>query len=385
MSPQVPLVTLNNGVQMPILGFGIYQIPPEQTEQAVTDALAAGYRHIDTAAAYVNEEAVGRAIAASGIPRDELFITTKLWVADSGEDAARRAFDRSLQRLGLDHLDLYLIHQPFGDYYGSWRAMEKLQHAELVRAIGVSNFYSDRLVDLIDHNDVTPAVNQIETHPYFQRADYQTLMRERGVQIESFGDPSRRDATASSPTRRSARSGSRAASPSLRSCCGGSSSAASSSSPSPSDPNGWPRTSTSSTSPSPTTTCLASPRWTTAPRCSWTTATQQSSASSVPSGSTDHTAAADDDSGPSSAATPTRAFSPRVSRTAPVTTEAGCHRCPRWHPAFRQHWAWHFARTPGWVEVAGIEPASFDASPGLLRAQSALPLLGPVDHADKST
>jgi 2,5-diketo-D-gluconate reductase A len=187
MSPQVPLVTLNNGVQMPILGFGIYQIPPEQTEQAVTDALAAGYRHIDTAAAYVNEEAVGRAIAASGIPRDELFITTKLWVADSGEDAARRAFDRSLQRLGLDHLDLYLIHQPFGDYYGSWRAMEKLQHAELVRAIGVSNFYPDRLVDLIDHNDVTPAVNQIETHPYFQRADYQTLMRERGVQIESWG------------------------------------------------------------------------------------------------------------------------------------------------------------------------------------------------------
>jgi 2,5-diketo-D-gluconate reductase A len=187
MSPQVPLVTLNNGVQMPILGFGIYQIPPEQTEQAVTDALAAGYRHIDTAAAYVNEEAVGRAIAASGIPRDELFITTKLWVADSGEDAARRAFDRSLQRVGLDHLDLYLIHQPFGDYYGSWRAMEKLQHAELVRAIGVSNFYSDRLVDLIDHNDVTPAVNQIETHPYFQRADYQTLMRERGVQIESWG------------------------------------------------------------------------------------------------------------------------------------------------------------------------------------------------------
>jgi 2,5-diketo-D-gluconate reductase A len=180
-------VTLNNGVQMPILGFGVYQIPPEQTEQAVTDALAAGYRHIDTAAAYVNEEAVGRAIAASGIPRDELFITTKLWVSDSGEDAARRAFDKSLQRLGLDHLDLYLIHQPFGDYYGSWRAMEKLQREGLVRAIGVSNFYPDRLVDLIDHNEITPAVNQIETHPYFQRADYQELMRERGVQLESWG------------------------------------------------------------------------------------------------------------------------------------------------------------------------------------------------------
>jgi len=187
MSSQVPLVTVTDDVQMPILGLGVYQIPPEQTEQAVTEALAAGYRHIDTAAAYVNEEAVGRAIASSGIPRAELFITTKLWVSDSGEDAARRAFDRSLQRLGLDHLDLYLIHQPYGDYYGSWRAMEKLQQEGLVRAIGVSNFYPDRLVDLIDHNDVTPAVNQIETHPYFQRADYQTLMRERGVQIESWG------------------------------------------------------------------------------------------------------------------------------------------------------------------------------------------------------
>jgi 2,5-diketo-D-gluconate reductase A len=187
MSPQVSLVTLNNGVQVPILGFGVYQIPPEQTEQAVTDALAAGYRHIDTAAAYINEEAVGRAIASSGIPRAELFITTKLWVSDSGEDAARRAFDRSLQRLGLDHLDLYLIHQPYGDYYGSWRAMEKLQHEGLVRAIGVSNFYPDRLVDLIDHNEITPAVNQVETHPFFQRADYQALMSERGVRIESWG------------------------------------------------------------------------------------------------------------------------------------------------------------------------------------------------------
>jgi 2,5-diketo-D-gluconate reductase A len=187
MSPQIPQVTLDNGVPMPVLGFGVYQIPPEQTEQAVTDALSAGYRHIDTAAAYGNEEAVGRALAASGIPRDELFVTTKLWVSDAGEDAARRAFETSLQRLGLDHLDLYLIHQPFGDYYGSWRAMERLQHEGLVRAIGVSNFHPDRLVDLIDHNEVLPAVNQIETHPFFQRADYQELMRERGVQIESWG------------------------------------------------------------------------------------------------------------------------------------------------------------------------------------------------------
>jgi 2,5-diketo-D-gluconate reductase A len=172
---------------MPGLGFGVFQVPPEQTEQVVADALAAGYRALDTAAAYRNEEAVGRAIAASGIPRDDLFITTKLWIQDAGEENARRAFELSLQRLGLDHLDLYLIHQPFGDYYGSWRAMEKLHREGLSRAIGVSNFYPDRLVDLIDHNEITPAVNQIECHPFFQRSADQELMRERGVQIESWG------------------------------------------------------------------------------------------------------------------------------------------------------------------------------------------------------
>jgi 2,5-diketo-D-gluconate reductase A len=187
MSTQIPKITLNNGVRIPILGFGVYQIPAEQTEQAVTDALAAGYRHIDTAAAYANEEAVGRAIENSGIPREELFVTTKLWVSDAGEDRAKRAFEKSLQRLGLDQLDLYLIHQPFGDYYGSWRAMEQLHREGVIKAIGVSNFYPDRLVDLVDHNEITPAINQIETHPYFQRADYQELMRERGVQIESWG------------------------------------------------------------------------------------------------------------------------------------------------------------------------------------------------------
>jgi 2,5-diketo-D-gluconate reductase A len=143
-------VTLNNGVQMPILGFGVYQIPAEQTEQAVADALAAGYRLLDTAAAYGNEEAVGRAIKSSGIPRDELFVTTKLWIQDPGEDNAKRAFEKSLQRLGLDHLDLYLIHQPLGDYYSSWRAMQDLYRQGVSRAIGVSNFYPDRLVDLID-------------------------------------------------------------------------------------------------------------------------------------------------------------------------------------------------------------------------------------------
>jgi 2,5-diketo-D-gluconate reductase A len=180
-------VTLNNGVPMPILGYGVYQIPAEQTEQAVTDALAAGYRHIDTAAAYGNEEAVGRAIKSSGIPREELFVTTKLWVHDGGEAGTKQAFDTSLQRLGLDHLDLYLIHQPFGDVYSSWRAMQDLHREGLIKAIGVSNFYPDRLVDLIDHNEIPPAVNQVETHPFFQRADYQALMRERSVQIESWG------------------------------------------------------------------------------------------------------------------------------------------------------------------------------------------------------
>jgi 2,5-diketo-D-gluconate reductase A len=187
MPSQIPTFTLNNGVQMPVLGFGVYQVPAEQTEPAVSDALAAGYRHIDTAAAYENEAAVGRAIASSGIPRDELFITSKLWIADAGQDRAAQAFQRSLQRLGLDYLDLYLIHQPFGDYYGSWRAMEQLNRDGLARAIGVSNFYADRLVDLIDHNDIVPAVNQIETHPFFQRTADQQVMAERGVQIESWG------------------------------------------------------------------------------------------------------------------------------------------------------------------------------------------------------
>ena len=186
--PTIPTVTLNNGVEMPILGFGVYQIPPEDTERAVSEALTAGYRHLDTAAAYQNEEAVGRAITASGIPRAEVFVTTKLWIQDApAEDNTKRAFERSLTRLGLDHLDLYLIHQPFGDVYGQWRAMQDLQQQGLIRAIGVSNFYPERLVDLIDHNETTPAVNQIETHPYFQRGDYQQLMRDRGVQIESWG------------------------------------------------------------------------------------------------------------------------------------------------------------------------------------------------------
>jgi 2,5-diketo-D-gluconate reductase A len=187
MSQPVPNLTLNNGVQMPILGFGVYQIPAEETEKAVTDALAAGYRHIDTAAAYGNEEQVGRAIASSGIARDELFITTKLWVQDVNETAAKAAFETSLSKLGLDYLDLYLMHQPFNDVYGAWRAMQELNTQGVIKAIGVSNFHPDRLVDLLLNSEITPAVNQIETHPYYQRSQDQTVMQEHGVQIESWG------------------------------------------------------------------------------------------------------------------------------------------------------------------------------------------------------
>jgi len=184
-------VRLNNGVTMPIIGFGVFQIPLEETQAAVEAALEAGYRHLDTAASYGNEEAVGAAIAASGLPRDDLFVTTKLWIqhapTGSVEDDTKRAFDTSLRRLGLDHLDLYLIHQPLGDYYSEWRAMQQLHTEGRIRAIGVSNFHSDRLVDLIDHNEIPPAVNQIEAHPFHQRVADQELMRERGVQIESWG------------------------------------------------------------------------------------------------------------------------------------------------------------------------------------------------------
>ncbi|WP_062520281.1 aldo/keto reductase [Demequina silvatica] len=180
-------VTLNNGVEMPILGFGVFQVGAEETEQAVSDALAAGYRSIDTAAAYENEEAVGAAIAKSGIPREELFITTKLWVQDPGEDNTHKAFDASLAKLGLDYVDLYLIHQPFGDYYAEWRAMEKIYADGRARAIGVSNFAADRLLDLIINNKVVPAVNQIETHPFKQNAEYQEILTAEGVQIEAWG------------------------------------------------------------------------------------------------------------------------------------------------------------------------------------------------------
>ena len=180
-------VKLNNGVEMPVLGFGVYQISdPEVCERAVGDALKIGYRSIDTASAYLNERAVGRAIRRSGVPREELFITTKLWVQDAGYESTKRAFAKSLERLQLNYLDLYLIHQPFGDVYGSWRAMEELYREGAVRAIGVSNFQPDRLVDLILHNEVVPAVNQVETHPFCQQAEAAAVMASEGVQIESW-------------------------------------------------------------------------------------------------------------------------------------------------------------------------------------------------------
>jgi 2,5-diketo-D-gluconate reductase A len=184
----VPSVTLNNGVTMPLLGFGVFQIPDaDECERSVSAALSTGYRLIDTAAAYGNEAAVGNAIKRSGVAREELFVTTKLWVQDASYEPAKQAFERSLERLQLDYLDLYLIHQPYGDVYGAWRAMEELYREGRVRAIGVSNFQPDRVMDLIVHNQVAPAVNQIETHPFNQQIEAQQFLQENGVQIESWG------------------------------------------------------------------------------------------------------------------------------------------------------------------------------------------------------
>jgi 2,5-diketo-D-gluconate reductase A len=178
-------VTLHNGVPMPQLGFGVSEA--RDARVSVSEALERGYRSIDTAEVYGNEDGVGAALATSGIPRDELFVTTKLWIQDSGEENTKRAFETSMSRLGLDYLDLYLIHQPFGDYYSEWRAMQDLHREGRIRAIGVSNFPPDRLVDLIQNNEITPAVNQIETHVFHQRVEEQELLRRYGVQLESWG------------------------------------------------------------------------------------------------------------------------------------------------------------------------------------------------------
>ena len=181
-------VTLNNGVKMPILGFGVFQINDmKECEEAVYNALKAGYRLIDTAPAYGNEEAVGRAIKRSGIPREEIFVTTKLWVSDANYEKAKLAFETSLKKLDLEYIDLYLIHQPFNDVYGAWRAMTELYKEGKIKAIGVSNFYPDRLVDFIMNNEVVPAVNQVETHPFNQQVKANEIMKEYGVQIESWG------------------------------------------------------------------------------------------------------------------------------------------------------------------------------------------------------
>lgn len=181
-------VTLNNEVKMPLEGFGVFQIPDEQVcENAVSDAIKSGYRLIDTAAAYMNEEAVGRAIAKSGVPREELFVVTKLWVQDAGYEKAKKAFETSLEKLGLDYLDLYLIHQPMGDYYGAWRAMEELYKEGNVRAIGVCNFYPAVLADFCETVDVIPAVNQVELHPFFAQENALENMKEYGVTPMAWG------------------------------------------------------------------------------------------------------------------------------------------------------------------------------------------------------
>lgn len=185
---KIETVKLNNGVEMPLEGFGVFQVPdPAVCEQAVLDAISTGYRLIDTAAAYMNEEAVGKAVAKCGVPREELFITTKLWVQDASYEGAKAAIETSLNKLGLDYIDLYLLHQPMGDYIGAYRAMEEAYKAGKLRAIGVCNFYPNRLADLCETVEIKPAVNQVELHPFFQQENALALMKEYGVQPEAWG------------------------------------------------------------------------------------------------------------------------------------------------------------------------------------------------------
>lgn len=185
---RIETTRLNNGIQMPLEGFGVFQVPDgDVCRKAVLEAIGTGYRLIDTAAAYMNEEAVGKAIKESGVNRNELFITTKLWTQDASYEGAKKAFRTSLENLGLDYLDLYLIHQPVGDYYGAYRAMEELYREGRVRAIGVCNFYPERLTDLAMHADIMPAVNQVELHPFFQQENALKNMKEYGIQPEAWG------------------------------------------------------------------------------------------------------------------------------------------------------------------------------------------------------
>ena len=188
MTHDIPTVTLNNGVAMPSIGFGVFQVPdPAQCERSVRDAIDVGYRLLDTATSYGNEAVVGAAIRHHGIDRSELFVTTKLWIEDATYEGAKLAFERSLNELQVDYLDLWLIHQPFGDVYGAWRAMEELYEAGRIRAIGVSNFYPDRFVDFVLHNKIKPSVNQIEIHPFHQQEAAQKLLQEYAVQPEAWG------------------------------------------------------------------------------------------------------------------------------------------------------------------------------------------------------
>ena len=180
-------VKLNNGVEIPILGFGVFQITDlTECERTVVDAIQTGYNHIDTAAAYLNEEAVGRGIKRSGVAREKLFVTTKLWIKSNGSEGTKRAFENSLKRLQMDYIDLYLIHQPYGDVFGEWRVMEELYQQGKVRAIGLSNFPPDRIMDLMVHNKITPAVNQIEVNPFHQQIETQKFLQDNGVQVEAW-------------------------------------------------------------------------------------------------------------------------------------------------------------------------------------------------------
>lgn len=178
---------LSNGVEIPVLGYGVYQVTPAECERCVSDAISVGYRHIDTAQAYYNEENVGNAIKKSGIHRDEFFITTKVWISNYGEEKAAKSIDESLRKLQVDYIDLMLLHQPFGDYYGAWRALEKAYHEGKIRAIGISNFYPDRMIDLYHFSEVKPMVNQIETHPFFQRGYEHKYMEKYHIAHESWG------------------------------------------------------------------------------------------------------------------------------------------------------------------------------------------------------
>lgn len=180
-------VTLNNGVKMPILGYGVYQVTPEECERCVLDAISVGYRLIDTAQAYGNEEGVGNAISKCGVPREELFITTKVWISNSGYEKAKQSIEKSLQKLQTSYIDLMLIHQPFGDYYGTYRAMVEAYQEGKIRAIGVSNFYPDRLIDFCQFQEIIPAINQVETHPFHQQVEARDIMKKYGVQIQSWG------------------------------------------------------------------------------------------------------------------------------------------------------------------------------------------------------